>query len=98
MSAQPPPLFRNYPSVEAWADAFSRWMSDNNIDLEALARKNPPIGAQVAYPSATMPAGWLDCDGASYPRTRYPQLAKVIGGGGATFTVPNVAGEIIRAE
>ena len=92
------PIRKNYKTIEEWAEALSSYLENNKIDMESAARAQPPIGTQVKYPSNTMPGGWLDCDGASYARTRYPQLSFVIGGSGATFAVPNVAGEMIRAE
>lgn len=93
------PLPKNFASIEKWADALVRHLNDQGIDSNAAARSSPPIGTQVKYPNTTtFPKGWLKCDGASYSTSRYPQLALVLSAGGATFNVPNVAGEMIRGD
>ena len=92
------PLRKNFKSIEEWADALSVWLTEQSIDQSAASAQTPPIGAQVKWPNAGYtPKGWLKCNGASYATSRYPQLALVMSAGGATFNVPNVAGEIIRA-
>lgn len=62
-----------------------------------------PIGSVVAWAGspATVPAGWLPCDGAEYPSAAYPELAAAIGsahgGDGATaFHVPDLRGRFVR--
>lgn len=39
---------------------------------------------------AVIPPGTLACDGATYLRTDHPALSAALGGGGTTFTVPNM--------
>lgn len=56
---------------------------------------NPiPIGLIHPFASATIPDGYLLCDGASYVATDYPELFNTIGyafgGSGADFNVPNL--------
>ncbi len=56
---------------------------------------NPiPVGLIHPYSSATIPDGYLLCDGATYAAADYPELFAVIGysfgGGGADFLVPNL--------
>ena len=93
------PLPKNSTSVEKWADALVRYLNDKDIDSSAATRATPPIGTQVKYPNTTIfPKGWLKCDGASYTTARYPQLALVLSAGGASFNVPNVVGEMTRAD
>lgn len=52
-----------------------------------------PTGAIIDYPSNTLPAGYLLCDGSSYPTATYPNLFAVLGyyygGSGANFNVPD---------
>ncbi len=62
-----------------------------------------PIGAVLAWAGspATVPAGWLPCDGAEYSAALYPELAAAIGsahgGDGATsFNVPDLRGRFLR--
>lgn len=54
-----------------------------------------PVGAIIIYPGATLPTGYLLCDGSAVSRTEYAQLFNVIGSGyGAgdginTFNLPD---------
>ena len=53
-----------------------------------------PVGAILLFGGATAPTGYLACDGTSYTRAAYPDLATVITGNSsdATFDVPNLTG------
>lgn len=55
-----------------------------------------PTGSVIQFSVATAPAGWLNCDGASYPTATYPALFAVLaytyGGSGANFNVPDARG------
>lgn len=62
-----------------------------------------PIGVVVAWAGvpATVPQGWLLCDGAEYTNAAYPELSNAIGsahgGDGATsFFVPDLRGRFVR--
>lgn len=54
------------------------------------------------YPTATIPNGWLRCDGAAYSRTNYARLFSKIGttygdgDGSTTFNIPNLMDYFIR--
>jgi hypothetical protein len=54
---------------------------------------NPP-GTVVLFAGSTAPAGYLACDGTTYTRADYPDLATVITGNttDASFSVPNLTG------
>lgn len=51
-----------------------------------------PVGVPVPWPTATPPAGWLKCNGASFSATEYPQLAKIY----PALKVLDLRGEFIR--
>ncbi len=53
-----------------------------------------PIGTIILFGGATPPTGYLACDGTSYTRAAYPDLATVITGDTSTqtFQVPNLTG------
>lgn len=51
-----------------------------------------PIGVPVAWPSATPPAGWLKCNGATFDKKKYPALAVAYPSG----NLPDLRGEFIR--
>lgn len=63
---------------------------------EGPAGTRPP-GEVTAYAGATVPSGWLACDGAAVSRTTYAALFAAIGtafgagDGSTTFAVPNLA-------
>lgn len=63
---------------------------------------DPPTGSIVAWPSATPPNGWLECNGGAISRTTFSQLFAVIsddygiGDGATTFNVPDLRGRFIR--
>jgi len=49
-----------------------------------------PVGMIVAYANATIPNGWLECNGSSIP-SQYTELKALIGN-----NVPDLRGEFIR--
>ena len=55
-----------------------------------------PPGAMTDFGGSSAPAGWLLCDGSSYPTSTYPALFAAIGyawgGSGANFNVPDMRG------
>ncbi|MGL4858395.1 MAG: phage tail protein [Enterobacteriaceae bacterium] len=51
-----------------------------------------PVGMPMPWPSATLPDGWLSCNGAPFDKLKYPQLAELYPGG---YT-PDLRGEFIR--
>ena len=63
-----------------------------------------PVGTIISLYGKTAPAGYLACDGATYNRDEYPDLAEylvsqfedLVGDGETTFKVPNLQGEFLR--
>jgi microcystin-dependent protein len=61
-------------------------------------------GTVVAYPAASIPRGWLHCNGAAVSRALYPNLFSLLGttyGAGdttTTFNVPDLRGEFLRGQ
>lgn len=59
-------------------------------------------GTVQAWPSNTIPSGWLKCNGAAVSRTLYAALFNEIGttygagDGSTTFNVPDLRGEFMR--
>ncbi len=51
-----------------------------------------PVGVPVPWPTATPPAGWLQCDGRAFTKEQYPVLARVY----PTLRLPDLRGEFIR--
>jgi microcystin-dependent protein len=63
---------------------------------------NVPVGAIITMAAPSIPAGFLECNGATVKRADYPALFSLIGttyGAGdssTTFTIPDLRGEFIR--
>ncbi|WP_034911902.1 phage tail protein [Erwinia sp. 9145] len=51
-----------------------------------------PVGVPLPYPSATPPAGWLSCNGATFDKAKYPGLAAIFPSG----VLIELRGEFIR--
>ena len=75
---------------------------------ENESRKSDPIGGVIRFGGNVAPEGWLACNGTSYNRTRYPELAKALQDlhgtpTATTFAVPTIANAngcmyVVRAE
>ena len=70
-----------------------------SVDLTARIVK---VGSVMIWPTATIPAGWLECNGAAVSRTTYPELFTAYGtnygagDGVTTFNIPNYRGQFLR--
>lgn len=51
-----------------------------------------PVGAIMMWSAATVPAGWLTCDGSAFSAVTYPALAAVLGGN----TLPNLVDSYVK--
>jgi microcystin-dependent protein len=62
------------------------------------------VGTVMAWPTSTLPTGWLECDGSAISRTTYSQLfAKLgtiygVGDGSTTFNLPDYRGQFLRGH
>ncbi|HGJ5865934.1 phage tail protein, partial [Arsenophonus nasoniae] len=59
-------------------------------DVDAI--NNYPVGAPIPWPHETAPAGYLICNGQTFTKADYPQLALAYPSG----RLPNLYGEFIR--
>jgi microcystin-dependent protein len=70
--------------------------------LQEAVNQSAPPGTVVAFAGASIPAGWLACDGSAVSRSTYASLFSAIGivhGGGdgtATFNLPDYRGRFLR--
>lgn len=61
-------------------------------------------GSIVAWAHATLPAGWLECNGAAISRTTYAELYSILGttygagDGSTTFNIPDYRGQFLRGK
>ncbi|HHH0953920.1 TPA: phage tail protein [Yersinia enterocolitica] len=51
-----------------------------------------PVGVPIPWPSATLPTGWLKCNGATFTASQYPKLALAY----PALRLPDLRGEFIR--
>ncbi|EQC00329.1 tail fiber protein [Photorhabdus temperata] len=56
------------------------------------AVNNIPVGAPIPWPTAIPPAGWLQCNGAAFDKSKFPKLAEAYPDG----RLPDLRGEFIR--
>ncbi len=67
-------------------------------------RDKTPVGTIIAYSSASVPAGYLACDGSQPARATYPELVAVLGtnwgvpGNVNNFRVPDLRGSFLRGR
>lgn len=80
----------------------SRALNDSGSS-DVLARITP-VGTIMPWPTATIPAGWLECDGSAISRTDYAELFGVLGetygngDGSTTFNKPDLRGQFLRGH
>lgn len=73
MSIEAPffPAFFSWDNIKTILDDwFQRFLRGGNLLTPGLI---------VEYAGSTPPEGWVECDGATYETTKYPDLFKVIG-------------------
>ncbi|WP_235260844.1 phage tail protein, partial [Lonsdalea quercina] len=51
-----------------------------------------PVGTPIPWPSASVPTGWLQCNGSSFTAAQYPKLAQAY----PELKLPDLRGEFIR--
>ena len=93
--------------AKAIRDRVSNLERNWNVPDESIIRAmltdvlKPPIGQVVAFAGATLPDGWLWCDGSAVSRTTYSALYAALGttwgsgDGSTTFNLPNVEDRVI---
>ncbi|OHV48293.1 hypothetical protein BB987_20205 [Photorhabdus temperata] len=69
-------------------------MPDKNAFVKnlGLLEKLIPVGVPLPWPTATPPDGWVQCNGAAFDKSLFPELAKIYPGG----NLPDLRGEFIR--
>jgi microcystin-dependent protein len=87
-----PPVNGRHATNKAYVDSFVAYST------------GLPVGAIVAYPSTSVPGGFLLCNGQAVNRVTYAALFALIGtsfgagDGSTTFNVPNLVNQFIRGR
>lgn len=77
----------------------------DGTDFEMAVGTTPAavsVGTVMAWPTTTVPTGWLECDGSAVSRSTYAALFAVIstnygaGNGSTTFNIPNYKDYFLR--
>lgn len=68
---------------------FWQWAKRLVDDLNKSQEVTVPIGGMVFWAGGDIPLNYLECDGATYSRSVYPELYLALGGVGPTFDVPS---------
>lgn len=93
-----PPGFNIFSAGEP---AVAEQVNDNfRTVFETIGRAAPP-GAIVAFGGATIPDGWLLCDGREVRDADYPELANVLGtswgaSAAGTIKLPDLTNQFLR--
>ena len=88
------------PGADGNAGEFLKTDGSGNLSFSIV--QGVPSGAVFCMAVATLPPGYLECNGAAVSRTTYAALFTVIGtaygtgNGSSTFNLPDLRGEFIR--
>jgi len=98
-SSLPPEQIRTTLAAYGITDAYTK------AEVEALFKNATalPVGAMMAFPKGTVPAGFLEVDGSVQSIATYPDLAAYLGTtfnkgdeGAGNFRLPESRGEFLR--
>lgn len=68
---------------------IAEWANQSSVNLLNQQTQSPiKAGIIMPFAGATVPTGWLECDGSTYAQTLYPQLYATLGSTWATCTNP----------
>ncbi|MFI8416495.1 phage tail protein [Serratia sp. NPDC078593] len=75
-----------------WSRVYSTDNPPAASEVGAITRTDSPVGVPLPWPTQSIPAGWLKCNGAAFDKGRYPLLAQAYPSG----RLPDLRGEFIR--
>ena len=83
-------------------DTVGQTIQEMQDTITALQSNQTPVGTIISYSTATVPSGYLECNGQVVSRETYSALFSKIGttygagDGSTTFRVPDLRGEFLR--
>ena len=96
------PSFTGTPAAPTPATGTRTTQLATTAFVGAESQIATPTGSVYTFAGATVPTGWLKCNGALLSRTTYAALFAVIGttygagDGSTTFALPDLRGEFVR--
>ena len=96
------PVFTGTPTAPTAATGTRSTQIATTAFVGAESLIAAPTGSVYTFAGATVPTGWLKCNGALLSRTTYAALFAVIGttygagDGSTTFALPDLRGEFVR--
>ena len=96
------PVFTGTPTAPTAATGTRTTQLATTAFVGAESQIAAPVGSVYTFAGATVPTGWLKCNGALLSRTTYAALFAVIGttygagDGSTTFALPDLRGEFVR--
>lgn len=96
------PSFTGTPAAPTAATGTRSTQIATTAFVGAESQIAAPTGSVYTFAGATVPTGWLKCNGALLSRTTYAALFAVIGttygagDGSTTFALPDLRGEFVR--
>lgn len=96
------PVFTGTPTAPTAATGTRSTQIATTAFVGAESLIAAPTGSVYTFAGATVPTGWLKCNGAQLSRTTYAALFAVIGttygagDGSTTFALPDLRGEFVR--
>lgn len=92
-----PVVVKAAPVVPIPGESGSYLVFPSSIDAAVSVQKTETVGRISMFPMATLPAGWLECNGATVSAAAYPDLVKYLAGASATSaTLPDLRGVFVR--
>ena len=88
------------PAADGSAGEFLKTDGSGNLSFSIV--QGVPSGSVFCMAVATVPSGYLECNGAAVSRTTYSALFAIIGtaygagNGSSTFNLPDLRGEFVR--
>jgi len=88
------------PAADGSAGEFLKTDGSGNLSFSIV--QGVPSGSVFCMAVATVPSGYLECNGAAVSRTTYSALFAIIGtaygagNGSSTFNIPDLRGEFVR--
>lgn len=93
-------IVANKASADGSFTAASAALATTNANLATASLSIVPVGGTILWPSASIPTGWLLCNGQAISRATFAALFTLLGtgwgtgDGSTTFNIPDMRGRV----